>query len=65
MVASTAIQNKQNFCQGAGYIFGSWTALQLAVSNGWGGKNSSDKYSWFIQQTIDLFSKSKYALILF
>ncbi len=37
-------------------ILGSWTALQLAVQNEWGGPYSGEKFDWLKEQVIALFS---------
>ena len=36
-------QQDAHFREGLRLIFSKWTALQLAVSNQWGGRNSEDK----------------------
>ncbi|KAH8684706.1 putative pre-rRNA processing protein [Tricladium varicosporioides] len=34
-----------------------WPSLSLAVTNNWGGADSSDKREWFAQTTIDLLNE--------
>lgn len=45
------------FPQGIEFIFSKWTALQLAVEGQWGGIETSDKSSWFIQTISDYVIK--------
>ncbi|KUJ23003.1 uncharacterized protein LY89DRAFT_727789 [Mollisia scopiformis] len=35
-----------------------WPSLSLAVTNNWGGPDSSDKREWFAQTTIDLLNEN-------
>ncbi|PVV00881.1 hypothetical protein BB560_004721 [Smittium megazygosporum] len=49
--------NKQAFIEGVNIIFRDWTALDMAVKNGWGGPDSLDKRDWFIDVIIDVFDK--------
>eukprot|EP01132_Coremiostelium_polycephalum_P005261 gene5261-6549_t len=40
-------------------VFKQWTALQLALANEWGGKNTADKIEEMRQDVIDLFLVGK------
>jgi len=50
------------FEEGVSAIFTAWTALCLAVENGWGGAQSVDKANQIIQDIIDWFYAKKGAL---
>ncbi|KAI9316599.1 Pre-rRNA-processing protein TSR2-domain-containing protein [Dichotomocladium elegans] len=49
--------NKVAFQEGANYIFKSWTALNLAVEQDWGGVDSAEKRDWMIDVVVDYFDK--------
>lgn len=40
---------------GVGYIMHLWPALSLAVTESWGGPDSSDKRDWFVGSICELF----------
>ncbi|KAG0165166.1 hypothetical protein DFQ28_009179 [Apophysomyces sp. BC1034] len=50
--------NKVAFEEGVGYIFQSWTALNLAVEQDWGGVESADKRDWMIATVVEYFDKN-------
>jgi hypothetical protein len=56
-----AAQNEaiQAFREGTNSIFRQWTALELAVHNGWGGHNSEEKANVMINEVLDLFGGSE------
>lgn len=47
------------FVEGVGLVFRSWTALQMAVENGWGGSRSADKAEEMIEDTLYWFTLTK------
>ncbi|CDH48924.1 hypothetical protein RO3G_09801 [Lichtheimia corymbifera JMRC:FSU:9682] len=47
--------NKVAFEQGLHYVLRSWTALNLAVEQDWGGVESADKRDWMNQVLVDYF----------
>lgn len=51
--------NKVAFEQGLHYVLRSWTALNLAVEQDWGGVESADKRDWMNQVLVDYFGASK------
>ena len=54
MYRAAAIR-QSNFEQGVAYSLHLWPSLTLAVQNGWGGPDSSDKRDWFAGAVVDLF----------
>lgn len=51
--------NKVAFEQGLAYVLQSWTALNLAVEQDWGGVESAEKRDWMTQVLVDYFGASK------
>ncbi|PVU94072.1 hypothetical protein BB561_002814 [Smittium simulii] len=49
--------NKQAFIEGTSLILKNWTALQIAVTQGWGGPDSSEKRDWILDVMVDTFDK--------
>ena len=43
------------FEEGTALIFSRWTALELAVENEWGGRNSRQKADELIAEALDWF----------
>jgi pre-rRNA-processing protein TSR2 len=52
-------QNKPRFEEGVNLLFLRWTALQLAVENGWGGGSSKEKSQQLLEDVIQWFYTSK------
>ncbi|KAF8067311.1 TSR2 [Scenedesmus sp. PABB004] len=50
---------RAGFEEGVGLVFSQWTALVLAVDNGWGGPDSAAKADYFIEDTLEWFAKKK------
>ncbi|KAI7855861.1 Pre-rRNA-processing protein TSR2-domain-containing protein [Circinella umbellata] len=50
--------NRIAFEEGVSYIFKSWTALNLAVEQDWGGVESAEKRDWMISVIVDYFSSN-------
>ncbi|KAI9491469.1 Pre-rRNA-processing protein TSR2-domain-containing protein [Zychaea mexicana] len=50
--------NKVAFEQGVEYILKSWTALNLAVEQDWGGVESAEKRDWLIGVIVDYFGSN-------
>ncbi|KAI9265230.1 Pre-rRNA-processing protein TSR2-domain-containing protein [Phascolomyces articulosus] len=50
--------NKIAFEEGVNYIFKSWTALNLAVEQDWGGVDSAEKRDWMMQVIVDYFGSN-------
>ncbi|KAI8141240.1 Pre-rRNA-processing protein TSR2-domain-containing protein [Fennellomyces sp. T-0311] len=50
--------NKIAFAQGVEYIFKSWTALNLAVEQDWGGVESGEKRDWMMGVIVDYFGSN-------
>jgi Pre-rRNA-processing protein TSR2 len=53
---------KAGFEEGVGLIFSQWTALVLAVENGWGGSQSATKADEMIEDVLEWFYRKKGAL---
>ncbi|KAJ1674393.1 rRNA accumulation- protein [Spiromyces aspiralis] len=49
--------NKAAFIEGIDHVFAKWTALLLAVENGWGGPDSQEKRDWMVDMVVDLFDQ--------
>ncbi|PVU96057.1 hypothetical protein BB559_002509 [Furculomyces boomerangus] len=49
--------NKEAFIEGADHIFASWTALELAVQQQWGGPDSQEKRDWMVDVVVEEFGK--------
>ncbi|KAI8326228.1 hypothetical protein GQ54DRAFT_249705, partial [Martensiomyces pterosporus] len=49
--------NKEAFIEGVDHIFAKWTALELAVKNGWGGRNSQEKRDNMVDEIINYFDE--------
>ncbi|ORX68390.1 hypothetical protein DL89DRAFT_294281 [Linderina pennispora] len=47
--------NKEAFIEGVDHIFARWTALELAVKNGWGGRNSQTKREDMVDEIVNHF----------
>lgn len=47
------------FEEGVRLVFDRWTALQLAVENGWGGAQSKEKALDVMDDVLDWFFKRK------
>ncbi|KAI4998748.1 pre-rRNA-processing protein TSR2-like [Hordeum vulgare subsp. vulgare] len=45
--------------EGIGLVFGRWTALQMAVENGWGGRESRAKADRLAADVLSFFTGSK------
>ncbi|WOK91758.1 pre-rRNA-processing protein [Canna indica] len=45
--------------EGISLVFSRWTALQMAVENGWGGRDSRLKYEELASTIVSWFSQSK------
>ena len=45
--------------EGIGLVFGRWTALQMAVENQWGGRDSRAKADNFAASILSWFCNSK------
>ena len=56
--------NKIAFEEGVTYIFKSWTALNLAVEQDWGGVDSAEKRDWMINVVVDYFGSSRLLLLI-
>ncbi|PHH81457.1 hypothetical protein CDD82_737 [Ophiocordyceps australis] len=54
-VLPRATVRQSNFEQSVVYALHLWPALTLAVTNSWGGPDSSDKRDWFAGAIVDLF----------
>lgn len=52
-------QSKLAFEEGVRQVFMRWTALCLAVENGWGGTNSREKSLQLMQYVVDWFHRKK------
>ena len=50
------------FAEGVYRLFKTWTALNLAVENLWGGVDSEDKRDWFAGVIVEYYEKSKLIL---
>ncbi|KQJ86517.1 hypothetical protein BRADI_4g06047v3 [Brachypodium distachyon] len=65
MLASTSgggalsAQDAAALQEGIGLVFGLWTALQMAVENQWGGRDSRAKADQFAASILSWFSNSK------
>lgn len=53
---------RAHFEQGVNLIFHKWTALQLAVDQEWGGRNSKHKAEDMLNEVLDWFYRKKSAL---
>merc|ERR550514_123082 len=51
----------ETFEQAARHIFSCWTALQLAVDQGWGGRHSVQKKNQLLEHVFELFRQPKQA----
>nr|CAB3479234.1 unnamed protein product [Digitaria exilis] len=49
----------QAFGEGIGLVWGRWTALQMAVENQWGGRDSRAKADQFGESILSWFCGSK------
>ncbi|KAJ1936249.1 rRNA accumulation- protein, partial [Linderina macrospora] len=47
--------NKEAFIEGVDHILAKWTALELAVKNGWGGRNSQTKRDDMVDEIVQHF----------
>ncbi|ROT36595.1 hypothetical protein SODALDRAFT_315605 [Sodiomyces alkalinus F11] len=54
--AFTAADAQKNFEQSVVLSLHLWPGLTVAVQNGWGGEDSSDKRDWFAGAVADLFA---------
>ncbi len=57
------LKSQKRFELGTSLIIYSWNTLSTAVSNQWGGGDSSDKRDWLVGSVIDLFGRFSYILI--
>jgi Pre-rRNA-processing protein TSR2 len=48
-------ESDKHFTEGVKSIFRQWTALELAVTNQWGGPSSSTKANAMIEDVLKLF----------
>ncbi|CAG8502189.1 873_t:CDS:2 [Paraglomus brasilianum] len=46
------------FAEGVYKLFKTWTALNLAVENLWGGVDSEDKRDWFVGVVVEYYEKN-------
>jgi pre-rRNA-processing protein TSR2 len=51
--------------EGIGLVFGRWTALQMAVENQWGGRDSRAKADQLAESILSWFANSKGILVFF
>ena len=60
-VGQTVLQKKSRpqFEDGVQLILSKWTALQLAVDQEWGGRNSRDKAEDMLDELFDWFYRKK------
>jgi pre-rRNA-processing protein TSR2 len=62
LAVATAARHPQAadaFSQATGSIFRQWTALELAVSHGWGGMESQEKFDYLVEDVIAMFDGKK------
>jgi pre-rRNA-processing protein TSR2 len=52
-------QRRPQFEEGVQLILSKWTALQLAVEQEWGGRQSRDKAEEMLDEVLDWFYKRK------
>mmetsp|Transcript_19436 Transcript_19436/g.27124 ORF Transcript_19436/g.27124 Transcript_19436/m.27124 type:complete len:196 (+) Transcript_19436:65-652(+) len=55
----TPQQKWSHFTDGVNAVFSKWTALVLAVENGWGGLNSRRKAESMQEECLDMFKNGK------
>ncbi|KAJ1959490.1 rRNA accumulation- protein [Dipsacomyces acuminosporus] len=56
-MAAAVHPNKEAFIEGVDHIFAKWTALELAVQNGWGGRNSQEKRDSMVDEVVNYFDE--------
>ncbi|KAJ2556838.1 rRNA accumulation- protein [Coemansia sp. RSA 1933] len=49
--------NKEAFIEGVDHVLANWTALELAVQHGWGGRNTSDKRENMVDEIVEYFDQ--------
>ncbi|KAJ2385742.1 rRNA accumulation- protein [Coemansia sp. RSA 2559] len=47
--------NKEAFIEGVDHVLSKWTALELAVQNGWGGRNTLEKRENMVDEIVEYF----------
>jgi Pre-rRNA-processing protein TSR2 len=52
-------EGRAHFEEGVDVILGKWTALQLAVDQEWGGRNSKHKAEDMVNDILDWFYRKK------
>ncbi len=59
LISNMNPQYRDAFIQGFGSIFRQWTALELAVHNGWGGPQSAEKANQLMDEVLAIFDDPK------
>ncbi|KAJ2688932.1 rRNA accumulation- protein [Coemansia sp. RSA 1285] len=49
--------NKEAFIEGVDHVLAKWTALELAVQNGWGGRRSREKRDTMVDEIVEYFDQ--------
>ncbi|KAI9504096.1 Pre-rRNA-processing protein TSR2-domain-containing protein [Coemansia spiralis] len=49
--------NKEAFIEGVDHILAKWTALELAVQNGWGGRSTQKKRENMVDEVVEYFDR--------
>ncbi|KAJ1771552.1 rRNA accumulation- protein [Coemansia sp. RSA 1843] len=49
--------NKEAFIEGVDHVLANWTALELAVQNGWGGRNTLEKRDNMVDEIVEYFDR--------
>ncbi|XP_027488342.1 basic proline-rich protein-like [Corapipo altera] len=57
-MAASAAEARALFAEGVGAVLGGWAALQLAVAQGFGGPQGTEKAAWLRSALLDFFTQN-------
>ncbi|XP_050840533.1 pre-rRNA-processing protein TSR2 homolog [Serinus canaria] len=58
VMAAPGVEARALFAEGVRAVLGGWAALQLAVAQGFGGPQSSEKAAWLSSALLDFFTQN-------